>query len=143
MELIFIIERGLRAGVSMLVSLILWYIIPSLFLQGVDSPYLTAMSLLTFALVIGSLSALGHVFQGGPVGLVCGVGSNVATVVFLYLATSGGLLTFSEQGTTVVADFQPLLYLILVPVILSMVRKIWGAITDSVGRPSPWVEACP
>jgi hypothetical protein len=68
------------------------------------------------------------------------MGSNLATVVFLYLATAGGVLTFQEQEVTVTANFQPLLYLLIAPSVLSMVRKAWGAISASVGRPSLWVE---
>ena len=136
------IERGLRGAVSMLVSLILWYLIPSQLLHVVATPppILTQGGLIVFALLIGGVSALGHVFEGGPLGLVCGMGSNLATAAYLYLATAGGVLTFQQQGVTVTANFQPLLYLLIAPSVLSMVRKVWGAISVSAGRPSLWVE---
>ncbi len=142
MELFVIVERGLRASVSMLSSLIFWYLIPSLLVQEVASPppILSAGNLLIFALLIGTLSALSHAFDGGPMALVCGVGSNLATIIFLFLATAGGVLTFREAGITVIADFQPLLYLVMAPIALSIVRKVWAAISDSVGRRSEWVE---
>jgi len=140
MEMVEVIERGLKAAISMFVSLILWYFIPSVLLQAVvtPSPMVGEGGYLAFALLIGSLSALGYAFQDSPLGLVCGVGSNLATATFLYLAASGGVLTFEQGGMTVAADFQPLLYLLIAPSVLSMVRRVWGAISESVGRPSSW-----
>jgi hypothetical protein len=142
MNAIAAIERGLRGSVSMLVSLILWYLIPSQILQVVAVPpaILNQGGLLVFALLIGGLSALGYIFQEEPLGLICGMGSNLATVAFLYLATAGGVLTFQEQSVTVTANFQPLLYLLIAPSALSMVRKAWGAISASAGKPSLWIE---
>jgi hypothetical protein len=142
MDAIVAIERGLRGSVSMLVSLLLWYLIPSQFLHVVAVPpaILNQGELLAFALLIGGLSAVSHVFQEEPLGFICGIGSSLATVMFLYLGTAGGVLTFQEQSLTVTANFQPLLYLLVAPSVLSMVRKSWGAISASAGRPSLWVE---
>jgi hypothetical protein len=142
LDLAGLVERGVRATVSMLISLILWYLIPSVILQGVPSPIstLSESSFLIFAIIIGGLSALNYALDGRPLGLVCGMGSNLATALFLYLATNGGVLTFQQGSIAVTADFTPLLYLLIAPSVLSMVKKAWEALSESVGRQSEWKE---
>jgi hypothetical protein len=135
------LERGARAALALGVSLVLWYYVPSLLLQELVSPpaIFTQGGLFVFALLIGCLSALGYLFEDGPVGFLCGLGSNLATVAFLYLATDGGILSFQSQGVYLTANFQPLLFLLIMPSVLSMVRKVWSAVSKSAGTPSFWV----
>ena len=141
MDLVAAIEKGLRAALSLIVSLILWYYVPSLLLKVVATPpaIYTQGGLLVFALLIGVLSALGYMFEDEPFGLIFGMGSNLATVVFLFLATNGGMLSFQAEGVSVTANFEPLLFLLILPSVLSIVRKAWAAATRSVGRPTLWI----
>lgn len=130
----------MRATLALVTSLILWYYVPSLLLHDLSSPpvIFTQEGLLAFALVIGILAALGYMFEDGPVGFMCGLGGNLATIVFLYMATDGGVMTFQAEGLSMTADFQPLLFLLILPSTLSLVRRVWRAVSHSVGRPTEW-----
>jgi hypothetical protein len=57
--------------------------------------------------------------------------------VFLHLIADGGVLSFQAEGPTLTASFQVLLHLPMLLSALSIVRKVWAAVSRSVGSLSP------
>lgn|GEM_PF-3911086 len=142
MQVSALIERGARAALSVVTSLLLWYLVPSILLEGVRGLPLEASGLtfLSFALVIGGLSSMSHLLEGTQVSFVLSVGSDLATIAFLVLISGGGRLTLILSGVTVSADFTPLLLLMITPSAFSVVKKVWNAVSASAGAEAEWSE---
>ena len=129
-EVSFTLKRRIsRAIISLVINLTFWVIIP-VYLFGMISALAPSSSLTitpafgyTFGLTITGLQVLGALTEGMAVSVPLMTGSYITIAYYIYAAVSGGTLTLTASGIGLSLDFQPLLYLMILPPLFGVVRK--------------------
>jgi len=137
-------RRISRAIVSLVINLILWVVIPS-YLFGLISGLapsnaltITPAFVYAFGFTITGLQVLGALTEGMAASVPLMTGSYVAMAYYIYAAVNGGTLALTAAGIGISLDFQPLLYLLVLPPLFSAVRTPLTYLADEheAARPS-------
>lgn len=121
-------RRISRAIVQLVINLIFWVIMPSLIYGAVSglsssSPLpVTSAFIYAVGATITGLCVLGALTEGMAVSVAFVTGSYLASAYYLYAVVNGGVFAYSASGMSLSLDFQPLLFLILLPSLFSAVR---------------------
>lgn len=121
-------RRISHAIVQLVINLVFWVIMPSLIYGAVSglsssSPLpVTSAFIYAAGATITGLCVLGALTEGMAVSVAFVTGSYLASAYYLYAVVNGGIFAYSASGTSLSLDFQPLLFLILLPSLFSAVR---------------------
>ena len=119
-------SRLLRAAATAGVNLLVWLIIPYLLygrlsqLEGSSGSSLgySAFSLdlvYTFGAIITTLEVIGALTAGMAISVPFISGGYVASAYYIYVALNAGTLQLAASGLGLTIDFQPLMFLLLLP----------------------------
>ena len=121
-------RRIFRAVVQLVINLVSWVVIPSLIysaISGLSSSSPLPVNL-TFIYAVGAtitgLQVMGALTEGMALSVPFVTGSHFTSAYYLYAVVNGGIFAFSAAGVSLSLDFQPLLFLILLPSLFSAVR---------------------
>jgi len=132
-----LVSRVLMAAVRVAMNYLLWFYLPGQLLSmapgliSLDSSTITG-----FAVGIMALSAAGQIVQDRALGRLMAAGAALTSATYLVVLTRLGNLELTipvAQGlsTDIVLTFAPLVYLLLLPPLLSMLTNVWWLITES------------
>lgn len=130
---------------QLVVNVIFWIIIPS-YVFGLISGSLPSSPLpissafiYAFGATIIGLEVLGALTEGMAVSIPFVTGSCIASAYYIYAAVGGGTLALSTAGTGLSLDFQPLLYLMVLPFLFSAVKAPLAYLAEQheAARPAP------
>ncbi len=113
-------------------DLVFWLIIPVLLLSRIGQVSSFQIPLLAAPIII--LSAVSHIFTRNPIGYTAGAGASIASTFFLLFVTNAGSLTTSipipssPLQLVVTLRFPTLLYLLIVPLAVTIARNVWAAV---------------
>lgn len=131
-ELPSFISRVATAILYGFLSLTLFLVIPDVLLSGpaVDLGISTSV-FFYYAILIVILSGMQGVFRGKFLGDAATVANGFVQIYYLFLITSGGILTYfvQQQGINLTIDFRTLLYLFMLPSALSVINAVVHAST--------------
>jgi len=131
--------------VQLVINLVFWVIVPSLIFGAVSglsssSPLpVTSAFIYAAGATITGLCVLGALTEGMAVSVTFVTGSHLASAYYLYAVVNGGIFAYSASGTSLSLDFQPLLFLILLPSLFSAVRAPLAYLAEGheAVRPAP------
>ena len=138
-------RRTSRAIVQLVINLISWVIVPSLIfgaISGLSSSSPLPITL-TFIYAVGAaitgLRVMGALTEGMALSVTFVTGSHLASAYYLYAVVNGGIFAFSGTGVSLSLDFQPLLFLILLPSLFSAVKAPLAYLAEGneAVRPAP------
>ncbi len=129
------VKRVVGAIAYITLDLVFWLIIPLLVFQSLGQVSKSQIPLLAAPIIL--LSAISHIWTRNPIGYITGAGAAVASTYFLLLVTNTGSLTTdvpipaSPFPLTVTLRFPTLLYLLIVPLAVTIAKNIWAAVHTS------------
>lgn len=134
-----------RAIAQLVINLISWVIVPSLILGAISglsssSPLpITLTFIYAAGATITGLCVMGALTEGMALSVTFMTGSHLASAYYLYAVVNGGIIAFSAAGVSLSLDFQPLLFLILLPSLFSAVKAplTYLAGGNEAVRPAP------
>jgi hypothetical protein len=138
-------KRIYHAVVQLVINLVLWVVIPSLVysaISGLSSSSPLPVNL-TFVYAAGAtitgLQVIGALTEGMALSVPFVTGSHLASAYYLYAVVNGGIFAFSAVGVSLSLEFQPLLFLILLPSLFSAVRTPLAYLAEGheAVRPAP------
>ena len=130
---------------QLVINLVCWVVIPSLIygaISGLSSSSPLPVNL-TFVYAVGAaitgLQVIGALTEGMALSVPFVTGSHLASAYYLYAVVNGGIFAFSAAGVNLSLDFQPLLFLILLPSLFSAVRTPLAYLAEGheAMRPAP------
>jgi len=126
------------------VNIIVWVYVPSLIYRTIgsalpESPLGNISFIIGFGVVITVLQVLGALTEGLAVAVPVESGASIASALYVWLATAGGVLSISSQGIQATLEFRLLVYLLVLSALFNSVRIPLGFLLDrsEAGRPSP------
>jgi len=129
------VKRVLLAIGYLILDLIFWLIIPILILSRIGQVSPLQIPVLAAPIII--LSAISHIFTRNAIGYTAGAGAAIASTFFLLFVTNFGSLTTnipipsSAFPLIVTLRFPTLLYLLIVPLAVTIARNVWAAVHTS------------
>jgi hypothetical protein len=129
----------------LVVNVIIWIIIPVYVFNYVSglipssSLTITPTFLYTFGAIITGLQVLGALTEGVAGSILLETGSYLAIAYYIYAAVNGGALALTAAGIGISLDFQPLLYLMVLPPLFSAIRAPLAYLAEEheATRPAP------
>ncbi|MGI0080232.1 MAG: hypothetical protein ACRECH_11460 [Nitrososphaerales archaeon] len=119
-------------------SLVLFLVIPDALLNGPAGALGFSTSIFfDYAILIVILSGMQGVFRGKFLGDAATVANGFVQIYYLFLITDGGVLNYFVQqyGINLTIDFRTLLYLLMIPSALSVIKAVIHASTRASVRP--------
>ena len=115
------------AVAALVTNLVLWVVIPgaisSLIARTVPGLPLDSLGFVfSFGALITGLHVLGALMDGTALSVPFVAGGHIATAVYLWTALEGGVLSFVAGGSAITLGFEPLLFLMILPLLFSAVR---------------------
>jgi len=137
-------RRISRAVMVMLLNVILWIVIPSLllsYLAGLtpsSSGTIEPASVYAFGFAIAGLQVLGALTEGMTISVPFVTGSYVTMAYYFYQSVNGGTLDLVASGIGISLWFQPLIYLLMLPILMLAIRTplIYLADDHEAARPA-------
>lgn len=113
---------------------VIWFIIPKLLAESLHLEWLSMESLFYIALIISLLAGLSGFYRKRPAGIVFSMASDVAILAYLLYFSGGGKLSVNVMDFHVTINLTNLLIIILLPLVISMVGKVWKLATLEAER---------
>ena len=121
-------RRITRAIVLFVLNLVVWVVLPEFLFSLVtniapsNSLSMTATSMYALGFTITGLQVLGALAEGTVTSIVLKSGSYISLAYYLYSIVNGGTVTLTTAGIRTSLDFQPLLFLIVLPPLYNAIR---------------------
>ena len=121
-------KRTTQAILLFVLNIVAWVILPEFFFSLVsniapsNSLSMTPASMYAFGFTITGLQVLGALAEGTIASIVLRSGSYISLAYYLYSIVNGGTITLTASGIRTSFDFQPLLFLIVLPPLYNAVR---------------------
>jgi len=121
--------RVAYAVVSGAITIVIFYYLPDYLFRNYSegSNSFSSGDFLYYAILIAFLGGIQIVFRGHFLGDGAGMFSGVAQIYYIYLVTSGGILTVDTSGIIASIDFRTILYLLMAPSALLVVTSVISA----------------
>jgi hypothetical protein len=135
MSLWTFVGRLIGAIVTGAVSIFLFLIIPQFAYSNLPSGILGAneSQIILYGVAIAILGGIQVVFKDRWLGDGATIANGVLQIYYIYIVTSGGIMTFALQnGTSITLNFQTILYFLMLPSAISIVIGMFRALS----RPS-------
>ena len=133
-----LLRRVLKALVSLIANLLLWYVVPAyLYTQ---SKMAIPEWMIGLAIFVSITASLGEFFERKGIGGIFLSISSASEVAFIYLIAEGGCIEVNFRGMSITLEFKPLLYLLMLPPLIEVIKHIWGTIERSVSERAELVE---
>jgi hypothetical protein len=123
------ILRILRAVVYFALNFTAWYIIPSFFLTSVGLELISLNILFYFVTLIATISALSAFYKGLKLETVFSITYDLAIISYILYFGDGGIISVQLEGISITLDIRLLLLVLLLPMVVSIVGKIWRIAT--------------
>ena len=120
-------RRILKASWILALNVLLWIVVPyyaGIFLSKIvpSSPITIPAFVYEFGIVLTILEVAAALTQGMGISVPFISAAALVSALYLWMITNGGNLAVSAQGTTLVLEFQLLVYLLIVPSLWAAVR---------------------
>ena len=120
-------KRILKASWVLILNVLLWIVVPyylgTFLSKSVPSSPITIPSFVyEFGIVLTILDVAAALTQGMAISVPFISAAALVSALYLWMVTNGGNLAVSAQGTTLVLEFQLLVYLLIVPSLWAAVR---------------------
>ena len=115
----------LRATVYFALNFTAWYIIPSFFLTSVGLEWISMGILFYFATLISTISALSAFYKGLKLGIVFSITYDLSVISYILYFGGGGIISMQLKGISITLDIRLLLLVFLLPMVVSIVGKVW------------------
>jgi hypothetical protein len=123
------IFRILRAAVYFALNFTAWYIIPSYFLTFMRLELISLSTLFYFATLISTVSALSAFYKDQKLGIVFSITYDLAVIGYILYFGGGGIISTKLEGISITLDIRLLLLVLLLPIVVSIVGKVWKIAT--------------
>ncbi|MDA4119908.1 MAG: hypothetical protein OK436_04915 [Thaumarchaeota archaeon] len=119
-------RRILKASWVLIINVLLWIVVPyyvGIYLGKLvpSSPITIPTFVYEFGIVLTILEVAAALTQGMAVSVPFISAAALVSALYLWMITNGGSLAVSAQGTSIVLEFQLLVYLLIVP-------SLWAAL---------------
>ncbi len=135
-----LIGRLIVGCVYFSINLLIWFIAPLWIERAVFLGFPIPTSLLYIGLLIAILSGISGFYRGTKASIVFSICAEVALIYYILHVSNFGLLTLHYQGISIRAEFTTLLFILLLPVIFSLVMKVWRISTIEAEKRLPAFE---
>ncbi len=136
--------RALRAAGVGVYNLLIFILIPTLVGGALTSVYPTSPLLVSsfiyeFGIIITVLQVLGTLTDGSPLSIPFTSGGYIVAAFFVWIASNGGTLPLIYDGVSLTFAFQPVLFLLMVPLLFSALKEpiVFLLENTEVAHPSP------
>ena len=133
--------RGVYVAVSIILNYILFFLVPirAFNFLGQLTPNLEA-NITPYFLAIEVLTAIRVMLKDHILGAMASVSSGLVKALYIYIITQGGIITMSLSGYLVTVDFKPIVYLMIIPLLLDIVKQIYDLANKSSAKPITMIE---
>ena len=131
-----LVMRGIKITMLSAINFVAWFLIPSFISTTLPGGLpVSTVTVAGFAVTIILLSAAGGLFSGTFVEYLARASAALVSVVYLVVITNFGdlrmLVKLESQAVDVSLSFTPLVYILMVPPLLSILINAWGLIAYS------------
>lgn len=137
-------SRALRAVWIGAYNTLIFILIPTLVGAGIGEVYATTPLLISsfvyeFGAIITVLQVIGTLAEGSPVSVPFTSGGYIVAAYFVWTALSGGTLPLTYNGVNISFAFQPILFLLIMPLLFSALKEPIEFLLEQseAGLPSP------
>ena len=133
--------RGVYVAVSIILNYILFFLVPirAFNFLGQLTPNLEA-NITPYFLAIEVLTAIRVMLKDHILGAMASVSSGLVKALYIYTITQGGIITMSLSGYLVTVDFKPIVYLMIIPLLLDIVKQIYDLANKSSAKPITMID---
>lgn len=134
------IFRVFSSAFYFLISFIIWFVLPMLLVESFRLELFDLEKLFYMALLISLLACLSKFYGGSAVGLAFSTASDLAILAYLFYSSNGGRLLLRAAEFAVNLDVTNLLMVLSLPLVISIVGKVWRLATMEAERRVRMVE---
>lgn len=100
-------------------------------------------SFMTYLIIIAILSALTSLLENSILGTIVSIAIDLVFIIYLIIITSAGIYKTTYQGFTVEAKYPVLLFIMILPLLTSVIGNTWKIIHKSATKPIKTHEKIP
>ena len=133
-----IIVRIAVGSIYFALNFTVWFLIPSLLIHFM--PWLKLEDLFYIALAISLLAGLSGFYRKRPAGIVFSMASEMAILAYILYASNGGFISLEVMGFHATVDVTNLIMVLILPLVISLVAKVWKLATLEAEKRVKMVE---
>lgn len=97
-------------------------------------------SFMTYLIIIAIFSALTSMLEDRAIGKIISIGIDMAFIAYIIIITSGGKYITEYRGFMIEAKYPVLLFIMILPLLTSIIENIWKIIHKSSTTPIKTLE---
>ncbi|MEM3832545.1 MAG: hypothetical protein QW128_02965 [Thermoprotei archaeon] len=133
-----ILMSGIKAAIYIMIIAFVFSIpFTHSFLQSAN---IEPQSFMTYLIMITILAAFTGMLENSVIGRIISIGINMAFIAYIIIITSGGVYTTKYQGFIIEARYPILLFIIILPLLTSIIENVWKMIHKSSTKPIKTIE---
>ncbi len=137
------VVRAVYAAISVTINLVIWFFLVDSILGALQgfAPGLESTPILPFAIAISFFAGVRHLLAETVFGPAMGALAGIISALYLFILTGGGNLSLPLSdlpsflgGLTLTIRFESLLFILMLPSLLSVVSNVLLAVHRSSGK---------
>ena len=135
-----LIIRAVSGSLRFAIYFIAWFVLPKLIADALQLKWLNVELLFYMALLISLLAGLSGFYEGRSAGIVFSMAADASLLAYLIYFSGGGRLSVDVLGLHVKMNLTNLLIVLSLPIVMSLVGKVWKLATLEAERRVEMVE---
>ncbi|MGC8948100.1 MAG: hypothetical protein ACP5OK_02035 [Thermoprotei archaeon] len=129
---------GIKAAIYMIIITLIFSIpFTHSFLQSVN---VEPQSFMIYLIIIAISSAFTGILEDSVIGKIISIGIDLVFIAYIIVIASGGIYTTEYQGFMIKARYPVLLFVIILPLLTSIIESVWKIIHKSSTKPIRTIE---
>ena len=126
--------RIISGSFKFAMNFLIWFVVPKFLAEILRLTWLDLSMVFYIALVISLLAGLSGFYRKRPIGIVFSMASDITILAYILYLSGGGVLSVDVMGFHAELEFGNLLLILLLPVAISLVGKVWKLATMEAER---------